>query len=74
MCWWGLVEVGVLFVQTLALIGLFYLNYKNRKIARQALRKANEIGKHAEKVHGMVKNAVGEPPPPSVPDPPPFEG
>jgi hypothetical protein len=51
------------------LVGLLYLNYKNRKIAKQALMRANEIGKHAANVHAMVDNAVGQPPPPSIPDP-----
>ena len=68
MCLW--IEITVLVVQVLALLGLLYLSYKNRILAKKALRKANEIGKHAKKVHRMVHDAVGEPPPPLVLDDP----
>jgi hypothetical protein len=68
-CWWGFLEITIDFVWMCCLVGLFYLNYKNRKIAKQALIRANEIGKHAANVHAMVDHAVGQPPPPSLPDP-----
>ena len=66
MCWWDWAGVALLVVQTLALLGLVHLNLKNRRTAKSALRKVKEIGKHASKVHRMVNDAVGEPPPPMV--------
>ena len=67
MCVWGLVEIAVISVQTLALIGLFYLNYKNRQLARRGVANTEAAKESA----AIISRVVGEPAPPVIPDPPP---
>lgn len=71
MCWWGQVEVVILVIQAAALVGLFYLNYKNRIVAKKALECAYEVDKHTKNTNAIMGNALGQPPPPSVPGPKP---
>lgn len=71
MCGEDMVGVAILVVQALVLLALFRVNLENRRVAKAAMRKQQEIFDHAAKVHKMVENAVGEEPPPTIDDPKP---
>jgi len=78
MCWWGWVEVSVLFVQMVALVGLFYLNHKNRKLAEkgvagvlESLSSMHSVEENAALISRVVDTAIAEPGPGIVPNPPP---
>ena len=65
--------VALLIVILLQGMALIYLNQKNRKLAREGVAAVLATRNHAKRVHRIVDDAIGKPPPPTIPDPPPSD-